>query len=265
MTIRYIIISALLFSMMGCSLVRVKKPDKDSDLILDSDQESPEERAARLDGMLSRADSLEDDEEKAEQMYLLSLNNFIGNDEGDSRVPRMMMLKSNFYFDRTLYGNAIVNYRTIIGKYRNTPYFIDAMKKIALAYARNGEFENAEIWYKRLRLVGNDSLKRESRSSMAGILYRKARVFEKKGKYNKAGAVYYLVFQRFPEVDIAPRALYSSGQMKVKLKNYKQAISLFRKFIKKYNASPAINRLSSASLDPGKDLMILRNLVPDFL
>ncbi|MFC1584444.1 tol-pal system YbgF family protein [Fibrobacterota bacterium] len=231
--------ACLVFS---CAKQAVRKPLMD-DVVFESDQENGKQSASRLNSRLVEIDSLEASSEKAEALYLVALDNFINAGVEDERLPRMIMGRGDYYFERALYAQAVENYRLIIEQYQNTIYYVEAMKQIALAFARDGEFENAEIWYRKLRKQGSDSLKKETRSSLAGSLFRKARDYEKKNQYHDAGELYLRIAKRYPDVGVSPDALFAAGMMEEKKGNLNEAIRLYRRFIKKFYESPLVPRV----------------------
>ncbi|MBF0432285.1 MAG: tetratricopeptide repeat protein [Fibrobacteria bacterium] len=232
---------AVLPLLFSCAFNRIVEEPVPEELMVEPLDDEWNDRKEHLKTELEYIDSLEQKEDKGEDIYILSLDNFIQIAEDQQRVPRMIMLKANYYFDRAIYSKAIENYKILIKKYRKTPFFIEAMKKIARAYARNGEFENAEVWYKRLRDHGNDSLKRETRSNIAGVMFRNARQYERKGQYNKAGSIYFKIYKSFPGVDMAPRALFAAGRMKEKLGDWKRAIRIYQKILRDYYESSLVS------------------------
>ncbi len=216
-----------------CAKNVTKAPEPVQQVVYDNSEEERRQFVEKLMAEISKIDSLAG-KEKADELYLLSLNNFISQGAGDRRLPEIIMQKADFYFERSLYSHAIENYRIILNEHSNTPSFMDAMKKIAVAYARNGELENAEGWYKKLRERGSDSLKSESRNDMANMLYKSARDFEKKELYKEAAKEYFEIYKNFPETKLAATALYLQGQMEEKQDNWPQAINIYTLFLRTY-------------------------------
>ena len=224
----------------SCSSSVVKRPVLLDDVIIEPQLPKWKLQQKELEKKLYILDSLETPKEKATELYLISLDNFIHSGLNDNRIPKMIMWRADYFFENSLYGKAIENYRILVSQYQNTPYFIDAMKRIAHAYARNGELENAQTWYKKLRKHGNDSLKKEARNNIAEIMFRDARELEKNNFFQKAAEKYFQITTTYPEVEIAPRALIFAGKMRMEMKEWKEAVDLLKDFHNKFYDSPLV-------------------------
>jgi len=145
-------------------------------------------------------------------------------------VPQgqFLYLKAQLSYNFGDYDNAIRNYKKYI---QNFGISSDVVMAIARAYRKLDKDDEAGIWYQKfLDLYPSHSLYQE-------VLWLRAWQLEDKKHYVKAIEDYRKIYTRFPDGNRAEEAYLREALCYYRMENYKPAIAILDKYIKKNSAS----------------------------
>ncbi len=177
----------------------------------------------------------------ASQLLIEACNNYKAVNPKSPKITEVMLLQASIYYNNGLFNKGRSIYQDILDKYPNTPDAIDALRMIAQSYYQENNYDEAQVWFRKLReSASEDGSKSEASARIAESIFRIAEKFEKEQKYADAAAQYERVAMEFPNAPISDRSLFNAGLSHEKGIEWSKAILMYERLRKKYQKSELI-------------------------
>ncbi len=175
-----------------------------------------------------KIDSTSKELSREDQLLIMSCNNYLELFPNNSKTADVFQIKASTYYNAGSYVVARGVYEELLKKFPKSYHIIEAIKMIAQSYYETKEFEEAEKWYRKLKMVASDSGgQNEVVARISESIFRQAERLEKAGKLAEAATVYERVAIEFPTSKVAEVSLLNAGLVDEKIMEWSSAIQIY--------------------------------------
>jgi tetratricopeptide (TPR) repeat protein len=177
----------------------------------------------------------------AARIMIRACDNYCEIDSTSPKIPEVLILKAAVYYNNKLYAESREVYQQIISRFPAAGEGFEAVRMTAQSYYEEGNFDQAQTWYRKLKdLAVSDGNRDEAVSRIAESIFRMAEMYEKQQKPMEAAAQYERVALEFPEAVIADISLYNAGLSYEKTAEWARAILVFQRLKTRYQDSKLV-------------------------
>ncbi|OGJ86845.1 MAG: hypothetical protein A2268_14330 [Candidatus Raymondbacteria bacterium RifOxyA12_full_50_37] len=180
---------------------------------------------------------------KATQLLLRAVDNYVEILPNSKRSSEVIMLKGHTFYNNKLFPYARAAYQRVVRDYKASIDVPEAIKMTAQTYYEESKFDEAEVWYKKLKdvaVTGED--KEEADLRLSESYYRIAERHRDGGQIDMAISEFERVVREYPSCKLADVALFNVGQLYDGKKSWSNAILSFNKLIASYPQSEYIEQ-----------------------
>ncbi|MGQ9559054.1 MAG: tetratricopeptide repeat protein [Candidatus Oleimicrobiaceae bacterium] len=137
------------------------------------------------------------------------------------------------------FGLAVQAYGKVVATAERGPYTAQAMTMIAQSHFKNGQYREAEEWYRRLAATYADSAEYAERANrmIASSRFKAAESLRDAGRPNEAASEFERLASSASDPEVAERALYEAATLYEKEGTLEKAIALFEQLPRRHPRS----------------------------
>lgn len=151
-------------------------------------------------------------------------------------IPENFLMTGQSFFNLNFYEQSIEEFKKVL-KYRNDPLVETAIYSIAVSYFNIENYNQAIVYYTRLRNEFPDSQEAANSKYGIGLSYKKM------GNEPEFIKHYEELIKQYPERSLAPAALFELGQYFYDNENFREAVVYYKKLIDNYQEFSLINNV----------------------
>jgi len=175
------------------------------------------------------------------QVLLAAIDNYIELSPESKRTPEIFLLKGHTLYNNKLYPQARGAYKKVVDHFAKSIELPEAIKMTAQIFYEEKKFDQAKVWYQRLKesaVTGVDRKEAEVRLSEA--YFQQGEKYRDEKKFDLAIDEFEKVASEFSKSKVADAALYNAGVLYEEKKSWTKAILTFNKLISTYPKSAHI-------------------------
>ncbi|MFP4521988.1 MAG: tetratricopeptide repeat protein [Fibrobacterota bacterium] len=165
-----------------------------------------------------------------------TIDNYLVTNSESDKCSDVLYLAGQTYYVNKLYRNARKEFGKIVEHYPESSLMPDAVRMVAQSYYNTGEYDEATMWFKKLKDVGGGDIDATGADeNIAQSIFKRAEQYDKSGEKERAIAQFELVAIEYPKVELAKDALFNAALLSENMKNYSKAILLYSKLVSNYD------------------------------
>jgi TolA-binding protein len=158
----------------------------------------------------------------------------------DPDLPEILFRQGKLYYDRHIYDPAVRLFGQLLDRFPNSPYASDAGELVLDSFNRAADYENIEIWARKLKTApAFKSAEKQKRLDglILGAVFKLGEQLAQKGEHEKAADAYVRAANEFPSDPRAAKAFYNAGLELQRAGQLSRADEVYTKLVDKYPGS----------------------------
>jgi TolA-binding protein len=158
----------------------------------------------------------------------------------DPDLPEILFRQGKLYYDRHIYDPAVRLFGQLLDRFPNSPYASDAGELVLDSFNRAADYENIEIWARKLKTApAFKSAEKQKRLDglILGAVFKLGEQLAEKGEHQKAADAYVRAASEFPGDPRAAKAYYNAGLELSRAGQLGRADEVYTRLVDKYPGS----------------------------
>ena len=132
----------------------------------------------------------------------------------DPDLPEILFRQGNLYYTRQIYDPAVRLFGQLLERFPSSPYAVTAGERILESFNRAEDFQNIELWARRLKdspAFQTEESQRRLDTLILQAVFANGEQLAGRGEHDAAAEAYLRAAREFPRDERAPQAYFNAG------------------------------------------------------